>query len=127
MQMPEADFMWSFKKFLDNHVDIRFQELERDHEQTIEDHEDPKTDLEVKVDDIDVKCEEFEDRLDSLDCDIMAVADYDTRIEDLETAISEQQDKIDELEKEISRTVSRRISELAARGQLRIYVEGQSF
>lgn len=104
--MPDADFLFEFRKFLDQHVDCRLETMLTEDDRTAK-HEDRTAKLEAKV-----------EALDSLIA--YYIIDHKDRINNLE----DQLESVDrsQLLKDSTAIIDRRIYELAARGQLRIYV-----
>lgn len=111
MNMPEADFMFEFKKFLDNHVDIRFQEHERDNDSTTDDY---SSSLESRIDDIESQATDHEDRIDMLDGYTESFEAYEDRILALETKLSQLDD--------INHILERKIQQLLQMGRIKLYL-----
>ena len=144
MNMPEADFMSDFKKFLDNHVDCRLKAMLTEDHRTAN-HEDRTAELESRTDNLESQGRDHEDRLDSQTNASTLLAEelwkeiekLENKVEELESQIeyySDHEDRINNLEeqlesvdrsqliKDATAIIDRRIHELASRGQLRIYV-----
>lgn len=105
MNMPDADFLFEFRKFLDQHVDCRLEAMLTEDNRTAK-HEDRTAELESKIEELESQIEYY--------------SDHEDRINNLE----EQLESLDrsELLKDSTAIIDRRIHELASRGQLRIYV-----
>lgn len=112
MNMPDADFLFEFRRFLDKHVDCRLETMLTEDDRTAN-LEDRTAELESKIEDLDSKIEELESQIEYQ-------SDHEDRINNLE----EQLESLDrsELIKDSTAIIDRRIHELASRGQLRIYV-----
>jgi hypothetical protein len=98
MNMPDADFLFEFKKFLDERVDCRLEAMLTEDSRTAE--------LESKIEELESQIEYYsdhEDRISALE-DTAAASDRSQLVKDLTTI------------------VDRRVHELASRGRLRIYV-----
>ena len=105
MNMPDADFLFEFKKFLDQRVDCRFEEMLTEDGRT-EELGDRTAELESKIEELESQIEYYsdhEDRISALE-DTAAASDRSQLVKDLTTI------------------VDRRVHELASRGRLRIYV-----
>ncbi len=105
MNMPDADFLFEFRKFLDQHVDCRLETMLTEDNRTAN-HEDRTAELESKIEELESQIEYY--------------SDHEDRINELE----EQLESVDrsQLIKDATAIIDRRIHELASRGQLRIYV-----
>mgnify|MGYP003688727923 CR=1 FL=1 len=105
MNMPDADFLFEFRKFIDQHVDCRLEAMLTEDDRTAN-HEDRTAELESKIEELESQIEYY--------------SDHEDRINNLE----EQVEAVDrsQLLKDSTAIIDRRIHELAARGQLRIYV-----
>ena len=98
MNMPDADFLFEFKKFLDQRVDCRLEEMLTKDDRTAE--------LESKIEELESQIEYYSDHEDRI-----------SELEDTAAAIDRSQ-----LVKDLTTIVDRRVHELASRGRLRIYV-----
>ena len=105
MNMPDADFLFEFRKFLDQHVDCSLEAMLTEDDRTAN-HEDRTAELESKIEELESQIEYY--------------SDHEDRINNLEEQI-EITDR-SQLLKDSTAIIDRRIHELAARGQLRIYV-----
>ena len=109
MNMPDADFLFEFKKFLDQRVDCRLEDMLTKDDRT-EELGDRTAELESKI-------EELESQIEELESHVFTHEDRISELEDTVAAIDRSQ-----LLKDLTAIVDRRVHELAARGRLRIYV-----
>jgi len=79
MNMPDADFLFEFRKFLDKHVDCRLEAVLTEGNRTAS-HEDRTGDLESKTEDLASEQSYHEDRITELET-------YEDRIADLENSL----------------------------------------
>ena len=105
MNMPDADFLFEFKKFLDERVDCRLEAMLTEDSRTAN-HEDRTAELESKIEELESQIEYYSDHEDRI-----------SELEDTAAAIDRSQ-----LLKDLTTIVDRRVHELASRGRLRIYV-----
>ncbi len=103
--MYDQSLMHEFKNFLDRHVDCRLEAVLTEDNRTAN-HEDRTAELESKIEELESQIEYY--------------SDHEDRINNLE----DQLESVDrsQLLKDSTAIIDRRIHELAARGQLRIYV-----
>ena len=105
MNMPNADFLFEFKKFLDQHVDCRLEAMLTEDDRTAN-HEDRTAELESKIEELESQIEYY--------------SDHEDRISELEDTV-EAIDRF-QLLKDLTAVVDRRVHQLESRGRLRIYV-----
>ena len=103
--MYDQSLMHEFKNFLDRHVDARLEAMLTEDDR-FANHEDRTAELESKIEELESQIEYY--------------SDHEDRINNLEEQI-EITDR-SQLLKDSTAIIDRRIHELAARGQLRIYV-----
>ena len=63
MNMPDADFLFEFRKFLDQHVDCRLEAMLTEDDRTAN-HEDRTAELESKVEELESQIEYYSDNED---------------------------------------------------------------
>lgn len=104
-EIADRNVIYYFKRYLDEHIDARLEAMLTEDDRTAN-HEDRTAELESKVEELESQIEYY--------------SDHEDRINNLEEQI-EITDR-SQLLKDSTAIIDRRIHELAARGQLRIYV-----
>ena len=95
MNMPEADFMSDFKRFLDKHVDCRLEAMLTEDHRTAN-HEDRTAELESRTDNLEEQGRDHEDRLDSqTNASTLLAEELREKIEELESRL---ESKVDDIE-----------------------------